>query len=220
MTLNSKYFDSIRSSSTPRGGKKKKAAPDKAPTCEWKGCDKPGAHRAPKGRGAARGAATGNDYFQFCIDHVRQYNANYNYFDGMSDDAVATFQKENLTGNRPTWKMTGKPAGPPPDRYSIAEEARAARQSGSSDPLGIFAKRRDRRTYKADPERRGVRRLEMKALKTLGLDVKSTPAEVKAQFKKLAKLYHPDGNGGDRGAEEKLREVIQAYNYLKQAGHV
>jgi len=218
MKLNSKYFDSIRSTSTNKGGKKKVTAREQHPICEWKGCEKPGGHRAPKGRRGNQG--TGNDYFQFCIEHVRQYNANYNYFDGMSDDAVADFQKENLTGNRPTWKMSGKPAGPPPDRYSIAEEARAARQSGSSDPLGIFAKRRDRRSYKADPERRAVRRLEVKALKTLGLDVKSSPQEVKSRFKQLAKRYHPDGNGGDRGAEEKLREVIQAYNYLKQAGHV
>ena len=214
MNLNSKYFDSIRSTSAKKRGKNAKPVREEHPPCEWKGCEKPGAHRAPKGRGS------NNEYFQFCIEHVRQYNSSYNYFDGMSDDAVKDFQKNNITGNRPTWKMNGKPAGPPPDRYSIAEDAKAARQSGKDDPLGIFAKRRDRRSFKADPERRAVRRLEMKALKTLGLDHKAGPVEVKARFKLLAKRYHPDGNGGDRGAEEKLREVIQAYNYLKQAGHV
>ena len=214
MKLNSKYFDSIRSTAAPRRGRKATSACETHPPCEWKGCDKPAPHKAPKGRGG------NNQYFRFCLDHVRQYNASYNYFDGMSDEAVAAFLKENVTGNRPTWRMSGKPAGPPPDRYSIAEEARRARLSGSSDPLGIFGNRRDRRSYKSDPERRAVRRLEMKALKTLDLDANSSPQDIKARFKVLAKRYHPDGNGGDRGAEEKLREVIQAYNYLKQAGHV
>jgi DnaJ-class molecular chaperone len=44
--------------------------------------------------------------------------------------------------------------------------------------------------------------------------------EIKARFKELVKRHHPDANGGDRGAEDKLREIIQAYNYLKQAGLV
>ena len=28
----------------------------------------------------------------------------------------------------------------------------------------------------------------------------------------------PDANGGDRASEDKLREIIEAYNYLKSAG--
>ena len=48
----------------------------------------------------------------------------------------------------------------------------------------------------------------------------ATKAEIKARFKELVKRHHPDSNGGDRGSEDKLREIIQAYNYLKQAGLV
>ena len=44
-------------------------------------------------------------YFCFCLDHVREYNATYNYFNGMSDEAVLRYQKDALTGHRPTWKM-------------------------------------------------------------------------------------------------------------------
>ena len=43
-------------------------------------------------------------------------------------------------------------------------------------------------------------------------------ADIKSRFKVLVKRHHPDANGGDRGSEERLREVIHAYNYLKSAG--
>lgn len=213
MKTNSKYFDSIRVSSSP---KRKKKQPKRVshPPCQWKGCDKDGAHRAPKGRGRD------NEYFQFCIDHVRQYNANYNYFDGMNDDAVEDFLKDSVTGNRPTWKVASHAASLPRDRYSIAEEARTARETGNVDPHGIFAAKARKRATRKSPAERHVRKLEMKALLSLNLDAKASREEIKARFKILAKRYHPDGNGGDRGSEEKLREVIQAYNYLKQAGHV
>jgi DnaJ-class molecular chaperone len=60
--------------------------------------------------------------------------------------------------------------------------------------------------------------LERKALETLGLPQAATKEEIKSRFKELVKRHHPDTNGGHRGSEDRLREIIQAYNYLKQAG--
>jgi DnaJ-class molecular chaperone len=60
--------------------------------------------------------------------------------------------------------------------------------------------------------------LERKSLDVLGLGDGATKAEVKARYKDLVKTHHPDVNGGDRSSEDKLREIIQAYNLLKQAG--
>jgi hypothetical protein len=94
MDLNSRLFDSIRikpSCDEP------KAAADTA--CEAPGCTNPGLYRAPKGRKAE------GQYYRFCMDHVRAYNASYNYFDGMNDAAVQAFQKDALIGHRPTWAM-------------------------------------------------------------------------------------------------------------------
>lgn len=48
----------------------------------------------------------------------------------------------------------------------------------------------------------------------------ATKEEIKARFKELVKRHHPDANGGDTRSEDTLREIIQAYNYLKQAGLV
>ena len=52
----------------------------------------------------------------------------------------------------------------------------------------------------------------------LGLEADAKRADIKARFKMLVKRHHPDANGGDRGSEDTLREIIQAYNYLKSAG--
>ncbi|HEX4556802.1 MAG TPA: molecular chaperone DnaJ, partial [Xanthobacteraceae bacterium] len=69
---------------------------DTQPTCDWPGCAQSASHRAPKGRAQER------EYWCFCLDHVREYNHSYNYFAGMSEDAVALYQKDALTGHRPT----------------------------------------------------------------------------------------------------------------------
>jgi curved DNA-binding protein CbpA len=67
-------------------------------------------------------------------------------------------------------------------------------------------------------ESRTVRNAERKALDALGLDTDASPQDVKQRFKTLVKRHHPDANGGDRSSEERLREIIQAYNYLKSIG--
>ena len=72
-------------------------------------------HRAPKGRDRE------GQYFNFCVDHVREYNKSYNYFTGMGDDDVRSYQKDSLTGHRPTWKMgVNKQAADGPDGYDPA----------------------------------------------------------------------------------------------------
>ena len=72
---------------------------------------------------------------------------------------------------------------------------------------------------KAEAKReRPLKRLERKCLRQLNLEDSATKADIKARFKELVKRLHPDHNQGDRASEDKLREVIQAYNYLRQAG--
>jgi DnaJ-class molecular chaperone len=70
------------------------------------------------------------------------------------------------------------------------------------------------------PQRRPLKPIEKKSLDALHLPHAATKAEIKARFKELVKRHHPDSNGGDTRSEDKLREIIQAYNYLKQAGLV
>src|ERR1700756_121681 len=175
------------------------------PSCDWPGCTHGATHRAPKGRDHER------EYWRFCLDHVREYNASYNFFAGMSADAVARYQKDAITGHRPTWKMGmvgGKRAAKPTSRRFFHE--------GADDPFELFGEggaRNHQGQSRQEAEQRSVRNAERKALHTLGLETDARRAEIKARFKELVKRHHPDANGGDRSFEDKLREIIEAYNY-------
>jgi hypothetical protein len=211
MKLESKYFDSIRVK--PRNeAAAKAAAREEHPPCQHKGCTKPGPHKAPMGRGRD------GEFFNFCEPHVRQYNATYNYFDGMSDDEVADYHKEASHGHRPTWK-TGTNADMPGDKGGkrTADSQKFA-EARAQRTQNFYAWRAQKAREDAIEPKRRVKPLQQKSLDVLGLSDTATKAEVKSRYKDLVKTHHPDVNGGDRSSEDKLREIIQAYNLLKQAG--
>jgi hypothetical protein len=206
MKANSPLFDRIRVK--PDQDRRLRA---ELPGCQWPGCDAPATHRAPKGRLRA------SEYWQFCLEHVREYNNSYNFFAGMSEDAVARYQKDAITGHRPTWKM-GSLGG-----KRTAKRGRAAfRESDwpADDPFSLFGEGAARRAGHARtaPESRKIFNAQRRALDVLGLEADAKRADIKTRFKMLVKRHHPDANGGDRGSEARLREIIQAYNYLKTAG--
>jgi hypothetical protein len=204
MTSDSKYFDMIR---IKRPSKGKAAAQKSLPNCQWKGCDKPGHHKAPKGRGHD------GEFFVFCAAHVKHYNASYNYFDGMSDKDVADFQRSAAYGHRPTWKLGQNASGTETSRETLGDPD----SKGSKDFHAWRA--RQAAAQKRKPQRR-LKPIEKKSFIALELKETATKDDIKAQYKALVKRHHPDANGGDRGSEDKLREIIQAYNYLKQVGIV
>jgi hypothetical protein len=203
MKFDSPHFDRIRVK--PGEDRRLRAG---CPACDWPGCAEAATHRAPKGR------LRENEYWRFCLAHVRDYNQSYNFFAGMSDEAVAQYQKEALTGHRPTWKigMNSPIGGRGKRRMAGVEEITA----DANDPFGIFGELGARARFEArTPEQRMVRNAERKALDTLGLDMHASAKDIKMRFKALVKRHHPDANGGDRSSEDKLRDIIQAYNYLK-----
>src|ERR1700733_11990421 len=203
----SKFFDSIRIKPTKVSAKRQAQTGAEALACEWAGCKNKGAHRAPKGRENTR------EYWHFCLDHVREYNQNYNFFSGMNADAVARYQKDALTGHRPTWKM-GANGG--------VKKGAEAEIDGAFDPFSMFAELNGRTGWRKGPdaaqpkvETRKVMTAERKALQVMGLGPSATLADVKSKYKALVKQHHPDANGGDRSTEDRLIEIIKAYNYLK-----
>ena len=138
MNLNSRLFDSIR----VKPDTKPAPAPEQV-RCDFPGCNKEGEFRAPQGRDRE------GQFFCFCLDHVREYNASYNYFNGMSADDVAVYQRDALTGHRPTWTMGSNRSG-----KGFREEGDA---EGTSDPLGMFRARAPGRggTRRREPISRG-----------------------------------------------------------------
>jgi curved DNA-binding protein CbpA len=202
MKFDSPIFDRIR----VKPDQDRRVRADDA-SCEWPGCACAATFRAPKGR------LREGEYWRFCLDHVREYNHSYNYFAGMSDDAIARYQKDAVTGHRPTWKM-GLNGKQPNDGARFHPGFGAA-----SDPFGMFTDFNGQARPRAEPPRgRTIRNAERKALDALGLEGDATGPDIKARFKLLVKRHHPDANGGDRTCEDKLREIIQAYNYLKSVG--
>ncbi|MBL8585269.1 MAG: DnaJ domain-containing protein [Bradyrhizobiaceae bacterium] len=205
MKLDSPLFDRIRVK--PARDRQARGA---VHVCEWPGCQEAGTHRAPKGRTRER------EYWRFCLDHVREYNQSYNFFEGMSAEAVERFQKDALTGHRPTWKLG----------LSMGSRFKRLKLNGlfadSTDPFAFQGEFGDgptrRQNAHAYAEQRTVRNAERKALHTMGLEEGATRAEIKGRFKELVKRHHPDANGGDRGTEDKLREIIEAYRFLKSTG--
>jgi DnaJ domain len=203
MSTNSPLFDRIRVK--PDQDRRLRA---ELPPCQWPKCGAPANHRAPKGRLRA------GEYWQFCLEHVREYNNSYNFFAGMSEDAVARYQKDAITGHRPTWKLGslgGQPAAPGKSRRA---------GWAAEDPFSLFGEAAAGSTGHARPaaEGRKILNAQRRALDVLGLEADAKRVDIKARFKVLVKRHHPDANGGDRGSEDQLREIIAAYNYLKSAG--
>jgi hypothetical protein len=205
MRTNSPLFDRIRVK--PDQDRRLRA---ELPGCQWPACDAPATHRAPKGRLRA------SEYWQFCLEHVREYNNSYNFFAGMSDDAIAKYQKEAITGHRPTWKM-GSIGG---QRAAKRDRAGVRGEWETNDPFSLFGEAGARWSSRAKrvAEGRTVLNAQRRALGVLGLEADAKRTDIKSRFKVLVKRHHPDANGGDRTSEEQLREIIQAYNYLKSAG--
>jgi curved DNA-binding protein CbpA len=205
MAAYSKYFDKIRIRRDPATDAK-----SAAPRCQWDGCAEAGTHRAPVGR------MREGEYFRFCLDHVREYNKGFNYFSGIADSDIARFQKEALTGHRPTWRIGANTNGSYAPDFAQKRSGTSGYYNRLGDPFGLFGARAPRTDEM--PRTRKLKALEARAMETLGLAENATGAEIKARYKELVKRHHPDANGGNRGSEDRFRDVIQAYRLLKQAG--
>ena len=204
MDLNSPLFDRVRT----RQRCEDSAAGETELACGHPGCALAGLYRAPQGRGRE------GKYFHFCLDHVRAYNASYNYFKDMPDEAVAAYQKADLYGHRPTWRMgvNGSAA------HGSAKLHEAFADATLDDAFDLFGRRGFSQAGGVGKQAPRVGNAARKALDTLGLEPGVEKAALKARFKELVKRLHPDANSGDRSHEDQLREIINAYNYLRTAG--
>ena len=180
--------------------------------CEWPDCKNKGPHRAPKGR------ANDKEYWHFCLNHVREYNQSYNFFSGMNaacgralPEGRADWPSSDLEDGRQYQGQKGK--GSP-----------EADLEGASDPFSMFSELNGRGSWRPGPGAGGEAKVESrkrfnaerKALQVMGLGADATLETVKnAEYKALVKQHHPDANGGDRSTEDRLIEIIKAYNYLK-----
>lgn len=169
--------------------------------CAVAGCPHTGEFRAPVRHADFDGPGV---YRLLCLDHVREHNARYNYFDGMSPDEIAEAQSSPFGGwDRSARAFATNGSDPPPA------------WSDFSDPLDAISAR-FRRTGQQQGSSR-FNRQEQRALSVLGLGEDTDRAAVRKRYGQLLRRYHPDRNRGDRSHEKKLGEVIEAYQMLKSS---
>src|SRR4051794_33365228 len=135
----SKFFDSIRIKPNKLSAKQQAQAREESAMCERPDCKNKGPHRAPKGRENSR------EYWHFCLQHVREYNQSYNFFQRMNADAVARYQKDALTGHRPTWKVGGNTGS------KKGKGSADADLEGAADPLRMFSELNGRGRLRPGP---------------------------------------------------------------------
>ena len=174
--------------------------------CDHPDCQRLGEFRAPRSRTPDDGV------FRFCLEHVREYNKAWDFFAGMSREDIERFQREVVTWHRPTWPFGTNPYARV--NHEVIDDPfdilRAGRNGASHDfghnGNGGFA------APIVSPEQR-------RALDTLELDRMTNLQQIKTRYKQLVKQYHPDANGSNPASEERLREIIQAYDVLMSCGY-
>lgn len=173
--------------STGRKGRRPDSAPEEAGrACDWPGCAENGAFRAPRSRGELR------KYWWYCMEHIRQYNRAWNYYSGMTDEEVEADVRKDTVWHRPSW-----PFGSPPKACSF-------NSNQFRDGFGLFGAGEAHVPNRPETP-------EARALVILDLSPPVTVAILKARYKELVKRHHPDANGGDKAAEEKFKEINEAY---------
>lgn len=163
------------------------------PVCDHAGCDGAGDYRAPKSPDRL------NDYYWFCLDHVRQYNKNWSYNAGKTAQEIEQQIRSDTIGNRPTWsRQNGTPHLDDPLDISGA------------GGFGMFGDGVGDDTPHSPPMPDDVAH----AYAVLGVGADCADDDLKSTYKKLAKQHHPDLNTGDKTAENKFKAVTTAYKTI------
>ena len=172
--------------------------------CAHPGCTSAGEFRAPPADGRRPGANGPGEWRWLCLDHVRAFNAGYNYFSGMSPEEIDAAHNPYAGWDRETRAFASVGGGAPP------------RWSDFTDPLDAIGARF--RRAPAEAPRRDGRELsaqDRKSLGILGLGIDTDRRQLRQRYSELVRRYHPDRNGGDRSHEKALQAVLEAYGHLK-----
>ncbi len=181
-------------------GKKKLREDEKE--CDWAGCVSMGGCKAPKSPDRLR------EYYNFCTAHAREYNKNWNFFSGMTDDDIHEWQAGARHGHRPTWdvkKNTG-------ERAKANKKRKVGGTAATAEGYAIFG---DGGPEETEAPRRRLSKMQIKALNDMGLDDTATKSDVRKRYTQLVKQLHPDANQGKRNTEESFQRVVSAMKVLK-----
>jgi len=180
-------------------------------TCHSSGCNEEGMYQAPK-RGVLSHIKKPETWHWFCLEHVRSYNSKWNYFSEMSENEILQEWYRDITWQRPSWPMGSwysNRAIHIEHKFSHPEK----QQCIFDDPFGLFDDN-EWGNSKKEPLL-NPKSPEAKAVILLELSVPFDNSQLQTAYRKMVKKHHPDLHHGCPKAEEKIKEINQAYDLLK-----
>ena len=162
--------------------------------CDWKNCKEIGEYKAPIEKDNSK------KYRMLCLEHVKEFNKNWNYFSGMNDEQVIEFIKSDMIWHKPTQSFSSS------DNFfkilwnnALNDESQKLNNTESLHHMKKF------RFTSQD----------FQAFTILDIPAGIEWKKIRDKFKKLVKKFHPDMNAGNKKFEEKLKVITLAYTQLK-----
>jgi hypothetical protein len=179
--------------------------------CAWPGCQELGEFRAPKTQRHPHleNQETAQKYDFYCLEHVRAFNAAYDFFKDMTPEEVAAFQRSGIPGwERKSWPFTSKLDS---SLWDLAERLDALR-ADTKDRTHTA-----QTSFKQPHAKTAISAKDRAALAVLGIAGKVDAQTIRRAYKQMVRRYHPDLNEGDRSCEAQLLRVIEAYAHLSKS---
>ena len=162
--------------------------------CDWNNCKEIGEYKAPIEKDNSK------DFRYLCLEHIKEFNKNWNYFSGMNDNQIMNFLKSDMTWHKPTQSFSSS------DNFFKVLWNNTLKDE--FDNKKIKSDFNYMRQFKFDNK-------DIKAFEILGLSVGMKWMKIHEKFKTLVKKFHPDMNLGNKKYEEKLKLITLAYTQLK-----
>jgi len=162
--------------------------------CDWNNCLEEGFYKAPVEKDNSK------KYRILCLNHVKEFNKNWNYFEGMDDNQIYEFIKSDMTWHKPTQSFSSS------DNFfkilwnnAMKDELNKSNFKDHFNHMNQFKFNHN----------------DMKAFEILNISVGIKWEKIQEKFKKLVKKFHPDINAGNKKYEDKLKVITLAYTQLK-----
>ena len=153
--------------------------------CNHPDCQEFGDYRAPIGYDNL------NNYQWFCLDHIKDFNKNWNYHNKMNADQI-----ENDIRYDTIWRRPTKPFGSGMKYFNFTLNGE---EMGSIENPNQDLNKKNKL---------------FGSLSVLDLDINADIKLIKKRYKELVKKFHPDITGNSKKNIDKFRKIIEAYNYL------
>ena len=156
--------------------------------CDASNCNHEGIYPAPKSRDQL------NEYYFFCLDHIRDFNKSWNYFEGLDEEQFEKEIRKATTWDRPSWKFGA---------------------TQINEKIKDFFEKFEKKYHQKNLNKKECDLLS--SWRILGLSSKSNIYDVKKKYKLLAKKWHPDTNKdivSKKNANEQFVAITNAYKKI------